>query len=212
MVTDIPPESDEDETPEVNKEQEKRNRGDYLTTSSNKKKSNKKNKGRQQTPDGASRRRESTSPPTPTTREEHEDLNEEESDDTRQQDEEEDPHDTDNTTDENETRIRHQQEEAGIKAFQHHQQKRASTVGENALKGMIRNVVRHQLFRAFKFIKEDDLAYDGTISKYILKRIGRQSSLSNPTFWSTHRGLVKKAIDSKRSTTSMAIKKEVISK
>ena len=211
MVTDIPPETDEDETPEVNKEQENRNRGDYLTTSSNKKKSNKKNKGRQQTPDGASRIRGSTSPPTPTTREEHEDLNEEESDDTRQQDEEEDPHDTDNTTDENETRIRHQ-EEAGIKAFQHHQQKRASTVGENALKGMIRNVVRHQLFRAFKFIKEDDLAYDGTISKYILKRIGRQSSLSNPTFWSTHRGLVKKAIDSKRSTTSMAIKKEVISK
>lgn len=200
---------DEDDTPEVNKEQEKRNR-DYLTTSSNRNKSNKKNKGRQQTQDGASRIRESTSPPTPTTREEHEDLNEEESDDTRQQDEEEDPHDTDNTTDENETRIRHQQ--AGINAFQHHQQERASTVGENALKGMIRNVVRHQLFRAFKFIKEDDLAYDGTISKYILKRIGRQSSLSNPTFWSRHRGLVKKAIDSKRSTTAMAIKKEVISK
>ena len=102
--------------------------------------------------------------------------------------------------------------QGAVVAFQHHQDKRGSTVSEDALKGMIRNIVWHQIFRAFKFVKEDDLAYDGTIYKYVVNRLGRQSASSNQSFWRLQRGLVKKAIDSKRSTTAMAIKKEIISK
>ena len=77
-------------------------------------------------------------------------------------------------------------------------------------KTMVRDIVRNNLFRAFKFVKEEDLDYGGTISKYILNKLGRMGVTGNKEFWAKHKSAVRKAIDSKRSTTAMGIKKEVL--
>lgn len=105
------------------------------------------------------------------------------------------------------------EEVQGVKDFRASQvvSKVVSCPKQDAL--IVRNVVRNMLFRAFKFVHEDDLCYNGPVAKYVMSQIGREfSEVGYRDFWRTHRDTVRKAIDSKRSTTAMAVKKVVISK
>ena len=78
----------------------------------------------------------------------------------------------------------------------------------------IRDAVRRELFRAVKFIhKEDQLDIDGQAAKLVASVLG--GSAKDPIFaklWWEQRRNIKKALDSKRSTTSMTIKGVVIRK
>ena len=78
----------------------------------------------------------------------------------------------------------------------------------------IRDAVRRELFRAVKFIhKEDQLDIDGQAAGLVASVLG--GSAKDPIFaklWWEQRRNIKKALDSKRSTTSMTIKKGVIRK
>jgi len=91
-----------------------------------------------------------------------------------------------------------------------------SAIGNNKMTDiLVREIVRKKLFRAFKFISEDDLYYKGYIARFVMNELGRSAKEerdSTMKFWARHKKTVRKAVDSKRSTTAMAVKREVISK
>jgi len=128
---------------------------------------------------------------------------------------EEEPEETINTEEET-TSEREQKQAYAVAAFEAHQKNQSSIGNQRLVRGMIRDIVRNKLFRAFKFVTEDDLYYKGTIAKYIMKQTGQASETTNDRtkqkFWKQYRDTVKKALDSKRSTSAMAVKREVISK
>ena len=81
-------------------------------------------------------------------------------------------------------------------------------------KAVIGELVRNEVFRMIKFISEvEQLAYTADIARYVAGKMGIDSE--NRQFrelWRAQRKNVKKTLDSKRSTTSMAVKRVVISK
>ena len=81
-------------------------------------------------------------------------------------------------------------------------------------KAVIGEVVRNEVFRMIKFISEDEqLAYNADIAKYVAGKMGIDHE--NQQFrelWRAQKKNVKKTLDSKRSTTSMAMKRVVIRK
>ena len=91
-----------------------------------------------------------------------------------------------------------------------------SAIGNNKMTDiLVREIVRKKLFRAFKFISEDDLYSRGPIAQFVMKGLGRSTKEgkgSAQKFWARHKKTVRKAVDSKRSTMAMAVKREVISK
>jgi len=81
-------------------------------------------------------------------------------------------------------------------------------------KAVIGELVRNEVFRMIKFISEvEQLAYDAEIARYVAGKMGIEPE--NRQFrelWRAQRKNVKKTLDSKRSTTSMAVKRVFISK
>ena len=79
---------------------------------------------------------------------------------------------------------------------------------------VIRNMVRHELFRACKFItKDSQLAITAPSADMVAKQLGyKVTDLTFAKLWIEQRKNIKKALDSKRSTTSMTIKGVVIRK
>ena len=79
---------------------------------------------------------------------------------------------------------------------------------------MLRDLVRKELFRAKKFItKESELAINAPSASYIAKKMG--TWIKDPDFaklWIDQGRNIKKALDSKRSTTSMTIKAVILRK
>jgi hypothetical protein len=79
---------------------------------------------------------------------------------------------------------------------------------------MIREMVRNDLFRLIKFItKDEELGLYGKSAAFIAKRMSVK--VDDPGFgklWRSQKKTVKKTLDSKRSTTSMAVKQVVIRK
>ena len=85
--------------------------------------------------------------------------------------------------------------------------------GDSA-KQVIGTIVRNEVFRMIKFIVEDEqLAYDGQIAGYVAAKMDIEPE--NRQFrqlWRAQKKNVKKTLDSKRSTSSMAVKRVVIRK
>jgi hypothetical protein len=79
---------------------------------------------------------------------------------------------------------------------------------------MVREMVRNDLFRLIKFItKDEELGLYGKSAAFIAKRMSVK--VDDPGFgklWRSQKKTVKKTLDSKRSTTSMAVKQVVIRK
>jgi len=81
-------------------------------------------------------------------------------------------------------------------------------------KAVIGELVRNEVFRMIKFISEvEQLAYDAEIARYVAGKMGIEpENLQFRELWRAQRKNVKKTLDSKRSTTSMAVKRVFISK
>jgi len=101
--------------------------------------------------------------------------------------------------------------EEAVEAFEKHQATRSSIGTQKLMNTMVREVVRSKLFHAYKFVSDDDLHYTATIAKFVMKETQQKSEVCKQS-WKKTKDVVRKAIDSKRSTTAMAVKREVISK
>ena len=79
---------------------------------------------------------------------------------------------------------------------------------------MIRDLVRRELFRAVKFVtKESQLAITAPAAAYVADELG--TTVKDADFarlWAGQGRNIKKALDSKRSTTSMTIKAAILRK
>jgi hypothetical protein len=87
---------------------------------------------------------------------------------------------------------------------------------ENSVRAttMVREMVRNDLFRLIKFItKDEELGLYGKSAAFIAKRMGvKVDDRGFGKLWRSQKKTVKKTLDSKRSTTSMAVKQVVIRK
>jgi len=68
-----------------------------------------------------------------------------------------------------------------------------------------------ELFQKKKFITSQELAFGGGIASFFLNRINMPDSVKE-NWWAGTLHTVRKAIDSKRSTVSIAMKTEYMSK
>lgn len=135
----------------------------------------------------------------------------EESDGTRQNEDEDDDKENDsNNENENDSNERRGENGDSVGSQQTAAPVRTTMMvnAEEHEKAILTQLARDQLFRAWKFISDDDMRTDGQLARYVAMQVGyRADGRAFYEFWNRQQDTVKKAIDSKRSSTSQAIKK-----
>jgi hypothetical protein len=102
------------------------------------------------------------------------------------------------------------QEASQAEYFASENESENSCGGKKTQEVIIRSVINSNIFRVIKFITEDNLEYGSKFSQCCM--FYQEQSVTDKAYWSRHRKMIGQALNTKISTSSVAVKNAFMSK